>query len=158
METRVLKNGAIQDVDTGRIVSGKNATTKITSQNSAALHRKRREKAAALIRQQIIEANNTHKGSDGQFDMTHVISAAGGVANAAGALWSEIVLDPTSYPRDRREVWETIAKHAGVIGDARRDDEQPVHVDNAQILIVASDVARELLARRQQQAQQDTKE
>ena len=52
---KVLKNGAVRDMDKGRIVSGKNITTKITSENaremqSLSIARKRLVMAAAANR------------------------------------------------------------------------------------------------------------
>ena len=105
----------------GRFLPGTTSPKPITSENTREYARLRREKAAAKIRRQIVEANNAPDAN-----MTSVISAAGGVANAAGALWSEVVLNPTAYPRDRLEAWERISRHADVLSDGRQAQEQAI--------------------------------
>lgn len=105
----------------GRFLPGTQVGQIITSENTAEYRRKRREKAAALIRRQIIEANN-----DPNSNMTQVISAAGGVANAAGALWSETVLNPDAYPRDRLDAWERISKAADVLSDSKQAEQTSI--------------------------------
>jgi hypothetical protein len=57
--TKVLKNGAVYDLDRGRIVSSKNVTTKITSENAVALSRKRHEaNRRAVVRAVVGEAQS----------------------------------------------------------------------------------------------------
>jgi len=46
---KTLKNGAVYDLDIGRIVSGKGITTKITKENSIAYHSRRLERKRERI-------------------------------------------------------------------------------------------------------------
>lgn len=64
--TKVLKNGAIYDLDKGRIVSSKAVTTKITSENSAEYLSKRLEKK----RDAIMRGANAVVAEGGKFDGT----------------------------------------------------------------------------------------
>ncbi len=121
--TKLLKNGAIYDLDKGRIIGsqGRN-TTAITSANAAELSRKRKEKAQRLLRQAIVTETADKLELTG--DMP---TAPAAVAAAGGILWREIVLgSPDSvYPRDRLDAWEKIGRQAGVLGDTKQADAQP---------------------------------
>lgn len=125
----------VRDVK-GRFAPGTRPPVPITAENSIAFHRKRQEKAARLLRERI--AQETRNVST-----LPVNSGAEAVAEAGSYLWREIVLSPEAYPRDRLAAWESIGKHAGVLGDGKQDQQQAQQVaghgavDAVLVLLVA---------------------
>ncbi len=117
--TKVLKNGAVYDLDKGRIVANPGGgTTAITKETASLLKRRRQEKAAAALRVRITEATNAVS------EVKHATSASA-IADVGGILWSEIVLNPDAYHRDRLEAFEKLGKMAQVIPDGKQTDDEP---------------------------------
>jgi hypothetical protein len=116
--TKVLKNGAVYDLDKGRIVAIDNSRNPhaITPQKSSEFKQARREKAARLLRARIVDAHNGK--------MVPVGSSPAAFADAGALLWEEVVLNKTAYPRDRLETWEKLGRHAEVLADPREPAQQ----------------------------------
>lgn len=111
--TRLLRNGAIADIKTGRIITTPGGgKTAITKQNSGELHRIRREKAAAALRARLVETYNGVMPSPAR-------SSVDVFAGAGAMLFEEIVLNSEAYARDRLETWRELGKAAGVLADPR---------------------------------------
>lgn len=102
--TKVLANGAIYDLDKGRIVSGANITTKITHENAIAYNRRRQEKTAHHIRQGLIRASGS-------------VSSYEAIALGAEHLYRG-VLDPTEDLEKRRKAWLSVGKQAELLSDS----------------------------------------
>lgn len=113
---KTLKNGAIYDLDKGRIVAnpggGKSA---ITPARSRELREIRAAKAERLMRERITAA--TAKVSD-----LPISGAPQAVAEAAGILWDEIVLNEDAYHRDRLEAFLKLTERAGMTSERKRSD------------------------------------
>ena len=103
----VYDNGLERDEATGRIVKPA-PNTVITPENATLLHRRRQEKASALLRDRIIKAHN-------RADMEPVRSSAEAFAESGALIYEEVVLNRTAYPRDRQEAWEKLGKYAQVL-------------------------------------------
>lgn len=111
--TKLLRNGAIADIKTGRIITTPGGGNKaITKQNSGELQRLRREKAAAALRARLVESYNGVMPSPAR-------SSADVFAGAGAMLFEEIVLNSEAYARDRLETWKELGKAAGVLADPR---------------------------------------
>lgn len=115
---KTLKNGAVYDLDKGRIVNSKNVTTKITPERAISLSRARQEKAAKALRLRITEATN-------KVSTVSHNSSASAIADVGGILWEEIVLNPDAYPRDRMDAFEKLGKMAQLIPDGKEKSEDP---------------------------------
>ena len=102
--TKVLANGAVYDLDKGRIVAnpggGKSA---ITRENASAYLRKRQEKTAHMIRQGLIKASGS-------------ASAYEAIALGAEHLYRG-VLDPTEDLEKRRKAWLSVGKQAELLSE-----------------------------------------
>jgi hypothetical protein len=139
--TKVLKNGAVYDLDKGRIVAmdpSKNPHT-ITAQKSNEFRQQRKEKQAALLRQAIVSET-------GDLLQVPTRGAAAAVAAAGGILWREIVLSPDAYPRDRMEAWEKLGRHAGILADPREPAQDTPLQQAAQFTSALADLVRTLRA------------
>ncbi len=101
--TKILANGAVYDLDRGRIVSGANITTKITPENAIAYNRRRQEKTAHMIRQGLVKASGS-------------ASAYEAIALGAEHLYRG-VLDPTEDLEKRRKAWLSVGKQAELLSE-----------------------------------------
>lgn len=139
--TKVLKNGAVYDLDKGRIVGVKPElavkNTQITSENSSELRRKRQEKQQEALRARILDV--TRKHSD-----LPLADTAEAVAEAGAFLWDEIVLGEDIYPRDRLEAWERLGRHAGILVDKADRDTAPAAEAVTDILREVASIAASL--------------
>lgn len=119
--TKILKNGAVYDLDKGRIVAnpggGKSA---ITPERSKELRELRAAKAARLLREAIVTET-----MDALDVPKH--GAAESVAAAGGILWREIVLNPEAYARDRIAAYEKLSERAEMTSEHKRlgDEKTP---------------------------------
>lgn len=102
----VAKNGAVRDVATGRIVSGSNITTKISTENSIALHSARKEKMQAAARAALARAANTRNSIEG---------LAYGIEN----IYSRAISGEEDLDKSRKVVL-SVGKVAGLIDDTRQ--------------------------------------
>lgn len=139
--TKVLKNGAVYDLDRGRIVSNPGGgTTAITPERSRELKRMRAEKTAALLRKRITEAT-------AKISALEIKSTAEAVAEAGGMLWEEIVLaEPGTkgvYPRDRVEAFEKLAEMAEMTTKNKRESEEK-NSGATEFMNAAAEILREL--------------
>src|SRR5574337_963542 len=96
-KTWVYANGLELYQDTGSIAKPMTGTI-ITRERSTLLHRRRQEKAAALLRARVLQAHNRR--------MEPVRSSAAAFADSGALLYDEVVLNPDAYPRDRADLWE----------------------------------------------------
>jgi hypothetical protein len=111
----IYDDGMEYSKDRGRIVKAPKKY-QITPENSCDYLRKRQQKAARLLRERVLAA--TQDVSD-----VKLTGPAHAIAETAGILWSEIVLNDKAYPRDRLEGWEKIGKYAQVLpADVRKPD------------------------------------
>ncbi len=121
--TKILKNGAVYDLDKGRIVSNPGGgTSAITPARSRELREIRAAKVARLTREKITAA--TAKISD-----LPIKSSAAAVAEVAGILWEEIVLNAEAYPRDRMEAFEKLTERAEMTTNLKRQDVEKNNVE-----------------------------
>ena len=97
------RNGALRDPKTGRIVSGANITTKISNDNSIALHRARKEKTEAAIRAAIARGAGTK-------------SSIAAIALGAEVMFSKVLDDEYDLDK-RRKAWLSIGRQAGLLTD-----------------------------------------
>lgn len=110
---RILASGVIYDANIGRIVKRVAPDPyAITKENTREFTRRRKEKAAALLRQKITETHNASMPSP-------VTSSAGAFAEAGAMLYEQIVLNSEAYPRDRMDAWQKLGQYAEVIGDTQ---------------------------------------
>jgi len=135
--TKILKNGAVYDLDKGRIVANPGGgTSAITPARSRELREIRAAKVARLTRQKITAA--TAKISD-----LPIRSSAEAVAEVAGILWEEIVLNAEAYPRDRMEAFEKLTERAEMTTNIKRQDAEKNN-DAAIFLNATTELLREL--------------
>ena len=116
VKVRVYESGAVLNDETGKIVKPPEHTL-ITSENYTLLHLARQQKAAALLRSRIKQTHNNNMPSQ-------VGSSAAAFAESGAMLYEEIVLNSEAYPRDRKEMWETLGKHARVLSPDFNQDAQ----------------------------------
>jgi hypothetical protein len=120
---KTLKNGAVYDLDKGRIVAnpggGKSA---ITPERSRELREMRAAKTAALIRKRITEAT-------AKVSTLPINSTAEAVADVAGILWAEIVLNQNEYARDRLAAFKELSERAEMTSKDKREEPQKTMSD-----------------------------
>lgn len=113
-EQKVLANGAIYDMEKGRIVANPGGGSHaITSATARGMLQKRQAKQAARLREQIAKETQA-------ITNVKLSGSADAVAVAGGMLWAEVVLNADAYPRDRLDAWERLGKHAGILADPRQ--------------------------------------
>lgn len=133
----------------GRFAKGTRPASIIkNSEQSLALHRKRQEKAARLLRARIAEET-------GKVSTLPIRDGAEAVAEAGALIWSETVLGADAYPRDRLEAWERIGKYAGILQPPGQQQAQAGGVTVTVDADTARDMLAQLLAARQAQAGMD---
>ena len=152
---RVYESGLELDDQTGRILKPA-AGTLITREKATDLHRQRRKKTAALLRQRIASEHSAAMPNPAN-------TAAEAFADSGGMLYSQVVLNSEAYPRDRKEMWEMLGKYSEVLpADVRQPDAGPeaarlqaltaaASVETARIL---ERVFRDVKAEQEQQARQ----
>lgn len=114
----VYDSGLERDKETGKIVKPA-AHALITPEKANLYHRRRQEKAAALLRQRIRDAHNSVMPSQ-------VTTSAEAFAMSGAMLYEEITLNSDAYPRDRLETWEKLGKYADVLpADMRQGSNEP---------------------------------
>ncbi len=94
----------------------------INKGNAAEMNRRRIEKTKRALALAILEKS---KEIAGEYKIP-LDSPAAAVGVVGGVLWGEIVQNPKAPARDRLQAWETLGKHAGVLGDLRlKEDPSP---------------------------------
>ena len=111
----IYESGAEYNQTTKRLVKAPPSAA-ITVENANIYKRRRQEKAAARLRQRILET--TQKRSD-----ITLSGSAEAVAEAGAYIWDEVVLGEDVYPRDRLEAWEKLGKYAGILPSDMRKEE-----------------------------------
>lgn len=114
-QVRVYESGLVRDEATGYIVRPAPGTV-ITAETSPALHRARKQKTAALLRERITEETQGRSPRS-------VTNAPEAVAEAGAMIWVGTVLNTDAHPRDRLEAWREISRAAEVLSDGR--DREP---------------------------------
>lgn len=143
---RVLANGAVYDMNKKRIVNSKNVTTKITSENAVALQSRQQEmKREALTRaaNAVAEQGGTVDGREFAGDMAFI--EAIGEAMTMKAL---TVNDPKAVEAARFIFRET--------GISERDETSTAKDNESALAALGREAIAQLLARAQQQRDDDT--
>jgi hypothetical protein len=125
------ESGMIRNLDTRTIVKATDNPF-INANNAHEMHRKRKEKTARKIREELSIAT---------FGKEITNKPAESVAIAAGMLWTEIVMNKEALARDRVQAWLNIAKQAGLLSDMREVEQT---VDGVKVEIGAN-LAREIV-------------
>lgn len=140
----VYESGAEYNTATSRLVKA-SPKTQITSENATSYIRKRQEKTARLLREQIVKAHNA-------IMPTSAHNSPEAIALSGAMLYEEIVLNSDAYPRDRLETWREIGKYAEVLpSDLRKVHQEDVDAVRDGIAQGVSEalerIARDVLAR-----------
>lgn len=110
----------------------------ITRENAKQLLQARRDKTAALLRNQI--ASRAEKS--GKLSLPINAGPSAVLAAAGGLLFDEIVLNPDAVARYRLDAWREIGVAAELLGDRR--EKQP---ENGVNVSIGADLAREIVAK-----------
>src|SRR5688572_23768087 len=123
IEARVAKNGALQDVKTGRMIAPPDdehnplQPVRTTEEAQALAHLRWHGKRQAAIVQAV---KNRAPGPIAQL-VADIDDADGAVTQV---LVQDIVLNNFSNDKDRRETWEWITEHSGMSGKAPKQAQQ----------------------------------
>ncbi len=132
------ESGMVRNLDNNHIIKATN-NPYITKANAGDMLRRRKEKTARAIRDEISRA---------MFGKEYATKPAESVGIAAGMLWTEIVMNKEALARDRINAWVALGKHAGLLNDMRENEQQPdgVKVEIGQNL--AREIVQKLLDKR----------
>lgn len=112
---RRYETGLVYDMTTKRVVTAPSAEFRgINAENASMLRRQAIDKTREAIKNAIV-AKSLENG------VNYTTSPVDAVGHAAGELWG-LVLNDSTKPRDRREIFETIGRAAGLLADNRRGD------------------------------------
>lgn len=116
---RVYESGVHQRED-GRIIKPPLPERRgIRPDNAKDMARQRISKTRAALARAILENSKDVTG----LPLAHPSDA---VAAVGGMIWAQVAANPSAPARERVNAWETIAKHAGALGDLRaKEDNQP---------------------------------
>ena len=139
-EIAIYESGAEYDRTAKRLIKAPKQT-QITPENATFYSRRRKEKAAALLRQRIIE---THNG----IMPTSVGSSSAAFAESGAMLYEQIVANSEAYPRDRMDAWEKLGKYADVLPSDLRNQatEQAAAITAAAVNVGAAQILAQLWA------------
>lgn len=114
---RRYENGMLYDMTTGRIARPPDREYRgiQSAEDARRLRQMQVDRAEEAIAKAIADKTKEHG------KISPLAGPVEALAAAAGILWDEVVLNSRAKPRDRREVYETIGRDAGLRRDAREN-------------------------------------